>query len=151
MATFKVALLALFLAFSATFLSVFSTSSPESHQQQDWLKEAVSEVESSAAYSSSETVEVSYKCLKKIIKYEKAFSKYQSMQFPLCHHPHLIFYFTVYTISTNVETMGKHEMSPRRCTTHKFCVVVFLLTLCKQCRQKVVDSRTPRFEYTKTH
>ncbi|KAH9388299.1 hypothetical protein TYRP_009513 [Tyrophagus putrescentiae] len=56
MATFKVALLALFLAFSATFLSVFSTSSPESHQQ-DWLKEAVSEVESSAAYSSSETVE----------------------------------------------------------------------------------------------
>ena len=65
MATFKVALLALFLAFSATFLSVFSTSSPESHQQQDWLKEAVSEVESSAAHSSSETVEVSYKCLKK--------------------------------------------------------------------------------------
>ena len=140
MATFKVALLALFLAFSATFLSVFSTSSPESHQQQDWLKEAVSEVESSAAYSSSETVEVSYKdlkkVLKKIIKCEKAFSKYRSMQFPLCHHPHLIFYFTVYTISTNVETMGKHEMSPRRCTTHKFCVVVFLLTLCKQSEQK---------------
>lgn len=86
MATFKVALLALFLAFSATFLSVFSTSSPESHQQQDWLKEAVSEVESSAAYSSSETVEVSYKdlkkVLKKIIKCERHFQNIEACNFP---------------------------------------------------------------------